>query len=111
MGLRRDADLDFLLTMALDIHEKELLCPCGCGFYVEDAHDPNSEDWFVVDDSTICYVRAAREAYDKEDGKDAEPGTLLAIVDERVAVARKQKLPPDRYTRPANAVALDDALG
>lgn len=112
MGMRRDPDLDFLLTMALDIHDNDLLCPCGCGFYSVDVHDPDSEDWFAVDDSTICAARAARESWDKEDGKDAEPGTLLAIVDERVGEARKRKLPPDRYTRPANTAALqDDALG
>lgn len=109
--MRRNAELDFWLTMALDIHDKDLLCPCGCGYYRAEAHDPDYDGWFAVDDSTICQARAARELYEKEDGQDADPGTLIMIVDERVAEARKQKLAGDRDLYPINRAPVDEALG
>jgi|SRR5690625_4578256 len=109
--MRRDADLDFLLTMALDIHDNDLLCSCGCGFYRVDAHDDDADGWFKPDDSTICYARAAIEQYQREEANDAEAGTLITIVDERVTEARRRKLPADEYTRPAKQPIADESLG
>lgn len=109
--MRRDAYLDYQLTIALDIHDNDLLCPCGCGFYTVDAHDPDSEGWYEVDDSTICNARAASAQYEKEDGQDAEPGTLITVVDAREREAQRQKLPADRYTRPVTTGPKDEALG
>lgn len=109
MGMRRDAELDFLLTMALDIHDKDLLCPCGCGFYRAEAHDPMSS--FEVDDSVICFARGAREEYEKDEGAEAEPGTLLMVVDANVVEPKTQRLPGDRDLRPIDRDFVDDALG
>src|SRR5699024_271505 len=111
LGMRRDAYLDFLLTMALDVHDNDLLCPCGCGFYADDTLDPDSDGWYGVDDSVICSARAANTEYQKNDAQDAEPGTLITVVDERKTEAQRQKLPADRYTRPAATGPKDEALG
>lgn len=83
MGMRRDPELDFLLTMALEIHDTELLCSCGCGQYVEDSRDDDADGYYEVDDSNICYARAAIVRYEKDAGDSAEPGTMLRVYDTR----------------------------
>lgn len=108
--MRRDADLDFLLTMALDIHDKDLLCPCGCGFYAEDTLDPMGPA-FDVDDATICNARGAREEWEKEHGADTEPGTLIMLVNADEVEAKTQRLPGDKGLKPVDRTITDDAMG
>lgn len=85
MNRPRDAETDFLLTMALDIHDKDLICT-ACGGYVRDCQSDDAEGHFEPDDSTICYRTAAREEFLKEN-PDLESGTLVRFVDTRIAPA------------------------
>lgn len=71
--------------MALDIHDKELVCP-SCGDYIDVCQVDDAESVFVPDDSTICYRTAARETFAKEN-TELEPGTLVRFVDTRITQA------------------------
>lgn len=81
----RDAEVDFLLTMALDVHDNDLLCS-SCGDYVAVCQVDGADGAFAPDDSTICYRTAARESFAKESG-ELEPGTLVRFVDTRISKA------------------------
>lgn len=81
MGAKRDATLDYLLTQALEIHDNELLCECGCGFYRDFCQSEDAEGWIEIDDSTICHARAALEKGAKADGAPRHPGVLIKLVD------------------------------
>ena len=90
--------------MALDIHDKDLLCVCGA--YREDCQ--SGEGWYEIDDSNICFKRAALEAFQK-DNPDLEPGTLLRVVDLRreEAPERAQRHTAGKKPEPIT----DDTLG
>lgn len=78
IGQDRDAEIDFNLSMALDIHDKDLLCQCG-----EYRADCSTGDGFYeVADDLICFKQAALEEFRKENN-DLEPGTMLRVVDVR----------------------------
>lgn len=64
------------------MHEASL-CPCGCGFPRERAWDPESDGWLEARTRT-CFAKAAAERWRAENGKEAEPGTLLYVIDSRV---------------------------
>lgn len=109
LGAVRDTQADFLLTLALEVHDEDLLCNCGCGFYASDAHDDDNDGEFEVSDETICYARSALSQYQK-DNPDVDPGTMLQVVDMRhseQAPSRKQHNTSgkDQKVRP------DDSLG
>lgn len=72
--------------MALDIHDNELLCSCGCGFYAEESRSSFSDGRYEVDDSKICYARAALVRYERS-GVEPEPGTMLRAFDAKVEPA------------------------
>lgn len=55
------------------------MCSCGCGQWAEDAHDPDTNGWWEVDDSQICEAGAALDEWRKEHGERAEPGQLLHV--------------------------------
>jgi len=74
----RDAEVDYLFTMGLDIHDKDLLCTCG--EYREDCQD--GDGWYEIADDQICYKQAALEEF-RKDNDDLEPGTMLRAVDLR----------------------------
>lgn len=101
MGAPRDPELDFVLAMAVDIHDTDLLCP-ACGGYAADCQG-DAEGEFVVDDNTICYASAARQSWEKEAGEHVEPGTLIRLVDLRreKAPSRNQFDPHRQPTVPA----------
>lgn len=42
LGLPRDPEVDYALTLALELYE-EGLCPGGCGQHMDEAHDPVNE--------------------------------------------------------------------
>jgi len=100
----RDPEIDYLLTMALDIHDKDLLCSCGCGFYRVDSHAEDADGWFEVADDAICFARAAVEVF-QEDNPDLEPGTLIRVVDTRIAEAPVRT---QRNTGGRRQVSVDD---
>jgi len=105
INVPRDAEVDYLLTMGLDIHDKELLC--SCGEYREDCQ--NGDGWYEVDDSNICYKQAALEEF-RKDNDDLEPGTMLRAVD-----LRREQAPSrtQHHTRKTDNKLLrnDDTLG
>ncbi len=80
-GGRAWTDRDRLLAVALTIDE-DARCTCGCGHYVDVAHDPESDGWLEVRADVTCYARAALDQWHK-DVKDPEPGQLVRVVDAR----------------------------
>lgn len=66
------------MTMALDIHDKDLLCQCG--EYRDDCS--TGDGWYEVADDLICFKQAALERF-RKDNPDLEPGTQLYVVDTR----------------------------
>lgn len=110
MGAPRDDGLDFLLTMALEVHDQDLLCPCGCGEYRVDSHDPDADGWYEPDDSTICYARSAMSSFQKEN-PELDPGTLLRVVDVRREQAPSRKQHHTDGKREGPKVKQDDSLG
>lgn len=58
------------------------LCPCGCGYPRKKAWDSEADGWFEGR-AQVCYARAAIERWREENGKEAEPGTLLYVIDSR----------------------------
>lgn len=74
-------DADRLLAVALTEHESRL-CPCGCGFPRDVAWDPDADGWFEGR-AHVCYAKAAAERWRQDHAKDADLGTLLAVVDAR----------------------------
>lgn len=79
MGLRRDPELDYLLTQALELHD-ESLCECGCGHYADVCQSDEADGMVrIVDDEVVCHVRAALDEYRADEGRRPEPGALLRI--------------------------------
>lgn len=76
---KRLSETDAGLLYAFSIYEASL-CKCGCGQWAEQAHDPDTDGWWEVDDSTVCYAGAASEEWRKENGENAEPGQLIHVV-------------------------------
>lgn len=107
INIPRDPEVDYLLTMALDIHDKELTCS-SCGGYVRDCQDPDADGDFEVDDSLICY-RSAGLQYFQKDNPDLEPGTMLRVVDTRIAEAPVRTQTNTAGVKPATVT--DGALG
>lgn len=70
-------ETDTLLSMALTLDERSK-CP-GCGQYVDEAHDPDMDGGFEVEE-IVCYACAAQERWRTEHQKNhPEPGTLTFI--------------------------------
>lgn len=94
-----------MLTMALDIHDKDLLCTCG--EYREDCQ--TGDGWYEIDDSNICHKQAALEQF-RKDNDDLEPGTMLRVVDLRreQAPSRTQH---DTNSKNRQNATTDDSLG
>ena len=89
-----------MLAMAADLHDR-LVCPCGCGQWEADAHDPEKKDQIVVD-ATTCYVRRALNDY--EDAMKPGPDVVLSVrwVKDRADADRQAYLElvnrfPDRF--------------
>lgn len=82
-GIERWTSTDTLLMGALEVYERELLCPCGCGFTRDQAWDDDADGWFEGY-SAYCYARAAQESYEAEhSGEAREPGELVGVRDTR----------------------------
>lgn len=107
INVPRDAEVDFLLTMALDIHDKELLCS-ACGGYKKDCQDPDADGHFAVADDTVCYRTGAGQLFQK-DNPDLEPGTLLRVVDTRITTAPVRTQHNTQGRKPQ--IAADETLG
>lgn len=107
MNRPRDGEVDFLLTMALDIHDKELTCT-SCGGYKRDCQSDDADGHFEPDDSTICYRTAAGEYFHKEN-PDLEPGTIVRLVDTRIAPAPARTQHNTKGGR--DMPSADDTLG
>lgn len=101
----RDAEVDYLFTMALDIHDNELLC--SCGEYRDDCQ--TGDGWYEIDDSQVCYKQAALDEF-RKDNDDLEPGTMLRAVDTRrdTAPSRTQH---GTNTKTRSSTVADDVLG
>ena len=80
MGYPRDPDLDFLLTMALELHDADL-CECGCGHYRDICQSDDMDGGYeVVDDEVVCHAKAAMDVYRREVGKrEVEDGALVWV--------------------------------
>lgn len=105
INLPRDAEVDYLLTMALDIHDKDLLCVCGD--YRDACQDDDADGAYLVADDAICYRSAAVEVFQKENS-NLEPGTLIRVVDTRIAEAPVRT---QHYTDGKQPDIADDSLG
>lgn len=58
-----------------------LLCPCGCGQYADESHDPESDGWWQVDTETVCYAGAALAQWRKDKGPEQmDAGALVRVV-------------------------------
>ena len=64
--------------MALDLYEGGL-CPCGCGYPSEVAHDPENEDRFRMDLPIRCHARAAMVLAQKNRHDEDDP-TAAALL-------------------------------
>lgn len=89
--------------MALDIHDKDLLCQCG--EYREDCQA--GDGWYEVTDDQVCYKQAALEQF-RKDNDDLEPGTMLRVVD-----LRREQAPSraQHNTNSKRQTIKDDSLG
>lgn len=54
------------------------MCPCGCGQFRDEAHDPESDGWWEVDASIICQAGAALETWRRAQ-KEPVPGVLPVV--------------------------------
>jgi len=106
IGQERDPEIDFLFTMALDIHDKELLCQCGD--YREDCQ--TGDGWYEIADDQICYKQAALEEF-RKDNDDLEPGTMLQVVDLRREQAPSRTQHHTKRTQSVPGWVEDDSLG
>ena len=91
--------------MALDIHEKDLLCQCG--EYREDCQA--GEGWYEVADDQICYKQAALEQF-RKDNDDLEPGTMLRVVDLRREQAPSRTQHNTNRAEQSRPLKADDSL-
>lgn len=79
-------EADTLLSMALTLDEKAR-CP-GCGQYMDEAHDPDNDGAFEVEEA-VCYACAAQERWRRDHEKNRpEAGTLTYL---RKLVARRPR--------------------
>ena len=63
---------------------EDMRCPCGCGQWADEAHDPDTDGLWVVDQEA-CYARRALIDHAKDD----PPAWVLAGVHlDRDAMAR-----------------------
>lgn len=69
-------ETDQTLTM-LRAELRALECGCGCGALASDAHNPETEDRWVVSE-TVCYARRALLDW-RDDNPDADEATLVAV--------------------------------
>lgn len=68
------SEVDTLLSVALTLDARSK-CP-GCGQYVDEAHDPDMDGGFTVEE-TVCHGCAAQERWRRDHEKNRpEPGTL-----------------------------------
>lgn len=81
-------ETDFLLTQALELHDR-MLCPGGCGQYADEAHDDDNEGGYEVV-TVLCHACAAREEWHKDHSGDEKPGpgTQTAVVKRQRASRR-----------------------
>lgn len=105
IGQERDAEIDFLLSLALDIHDNDLLCQCG--EYREDCQ--SGEGWYEIADDQICYKQAALEQF-RKDNDDLEPGTMLRVVDLRREQAPSRSQHNTRKADQNRPLKADDSL-
>lgn len=73
-------EVDSLLASALTLHEA-MLCPGGCGQYVDEAHDDVNDGAFVIDDKLVCHACAAKDEWSR--GDRPEPGAIPRLVNQR----------------------------
>jgi hypothetical protein len=62
---------------ALSVYEASL-CEC-CGQWAEDAHNPDTDGEWEVDDETVCYAGKALQEWRSDVGDKAEPGQLIRV--------------------------------
>lgn len=55
---------------------KASLCPCGCGQWADEAHDPNLENRWVVEE-TLCYP--AKATADYRENNDVGESAFLSV--------------------------------
>jgi len=79
--------MDELLAMAAKLDDLAK-CP-GCGQYTDEAHDPENDGGYDVEE-VVCYACAAQERWrrDKEKSRP-EPGTLTLL--KRLVSKRRQR--------------------
>lgn len=82
-----------------------MLCPGGCGHYLDEAHDDDNDRGYEVREE-LCHACAAREEWQRDhEGKDRpEPGTLTYVV--KLPRAR----PAGRLGKIRTAVRASDQL-
>lgn len=69
-----------MLSLAIDTL-KSMECPCGCGQYVDLAHNPDTDGWWEVDTETICYAGAALAEWRENKGPEQlDKGALVRVV-------------------------------
>jgi hypothetical protein len=74
-----------------------MLCPGGCGQYVDEAHNPENAGGYEAHQQ-VCYACAAREELQRSQTGDsrAEPGSLTYV--------RKLQKAPRRRRGPSRPV-------
>ena len=105
-------ETDVTLGMAAELHD-QMLCPCGCGKWESEAHDPTVKDRVRVSAET-CYVRQAIDEYTEKFKPGSDVLLSASILPEGHDAGRSDyEALRDRLGLPAprEAVAEGDAGG
>ena len=76
LSYRQWGETDQLLTLAYEQCEASR-CGCGCGQWMDEAHNPETSGWWEVD-STVCFAGVALGEW-RDQNKDAGAGTLIGV--------------------------------
>lgn len=102
-------ETDRLLVEAAGICRDDL-CPCGCGQWVDEAHDESSDGRWEVS-APVCYARNAIEAWQEKHREDADPGQLVGVHLLPEGVTPKDPLEFDPTRAATEFAALQTRLG